>query len=199
MSSAKPVYRGQRSTNNLYGFSLTELLIACATCLLVLAAAVRLLIGHLTASAQQEATLRLQDNWSRAIFLISQDIMESTGACFSDVQTLQINNIQNTAEVITYSVNNDGQLTRTGPPIGSSGELILGEPDQPPQVVTSNVLNFGAENAAFTCGVSPNNSNIGISMTLQAIRNGSVIARYSNQGRAGAGSARILRIQDSGQ
>ena len=111
------------------GVTLVELLVVLAIGGVVLSGAIAMVVSHVRASSRLAALLRLQDQCGRVEFLINHEIQQAERASGGDQNettldslTLEIPGMTN-APQITYSLNDQQQLVRTGPEIDALGRL----------------------------------------------------------------------------
>ena len=106
------------------GITLVELLVVLAVGSVVLTGAIAMLVSHLRTSSQLTALLRLQDICGRVQFLINTEIQQAERAS-GGMQGKLILDIPDMEEApqITYELNTNQELRRTGPLINDLGRL----------------------------------------------------------------------------
>lgn len=105
------------------GVTLVELLVVLAIGGVVLSGAIAMLVSHVRTSGRLAALLRLQDQCGRVEFLLNHEIQQAERA--SGTENTLILDIPGMAAApqITYAVNANQELLRTGPNIDALGRL----------------------------------------------------------------------------
>lgn len=159
-----PMRTIRRAPVQINGYSLIELLTVVLIGSVLMIGTATLLITHIRASAKMEATMRLQEAWSRVQFLLDQEIREarvesnspSTVNCSS--LTLKIPNPSGGSDgSVVYSKTSDNTLTRSGPAVNADGTLDFSSSSDTATVikgVTSFCPNVSAGRVSYSMTLS---------------------------------------------
>lgn len=148
------------SREDAEGFTLTEVLVAAALGLIVVAAAGAVIVQHIRTTTVQSVQLRFDNDWGRVSQFIETEVGEGLSLSNTPVAncpgtnlfTINIPVLTGLDTALTntaISYNQSGpDLVRCGPPIKPDGTLDTGAVNPNPQVLLTNaIMNRNALNA----------------------------------------------------